>query len=47
MRDDIETSDLPTYIKLGRYFTKKWNENKIIRKINFNLEKHINNYSIS
>jgi hypothetical protein len=46
-KDEIKTSQLDSYVALCRYYVKKWNENKIIKKINFNLEKHISNYSIS
>lgn len=46
-KEDLALSEYENYLLLAKLAIKKWNENKVVKKINFNLQKHISNYSIS
>jgi hypothetical protein len=36
-----------SYVSAARWWIRRWNENKVVRKLSFALEKHVSNYSIS
>lgn len=46
-RDEVIVSEMENYLDLARYYVKKWNEDKMVKKIPYNLERHVSNYSIS
>jgi hypothetical protein len=46
-KEELTLSELENYVVLAKLAIRRWNENKVVKKINFNLEKHISNYSIS
>ena len=46
-REDIKVAEVGDLLTLTRHFLRKWNEEKLVKKISYALEKHVSNYSIS
>jgi hypothetical protein len=46
-REDIQVGQVSSYVAAARWSIRKWNENKVLKKVSFALEKHVSNYSIS
>ena len=47
LKSDLSLGELDGYLRLARHYLRRWNEQKVLTKISFTLERHVNNYSIS
>ena len=46
-KEEVNIEELSNYLLVTRHYVRQWNEDKVVRKIGYGLEKHISNYSIS